>query len=80
MELFQAGSYSLLSWEGGDPAVSLPSWYVPGGGCLLSGLRDSVSDLLEVTVFKEGGFSLWIEATPSVLQKPLDIAFSQKVP
>lgn len=46
----------------------------------MSGLRDSVSDLLEVTVFKEGGFSLWTEAAPSVLQKSLNIALSQKAP
>ena len=46
----------------------------------MSGLRDSVSDLLEATVFKEGGFPLWIEGTPSVLQKSLNFALSQEAP
>lgn len=56
MELFQAGSYFLLAW-GSLRAVSPPPWWVPERGCLPCGLGDRVSDLLEATVFKEGGFS-----------------------
>lgn len=62
----------------GVPAVSPPSWRVPGGGCLLSSLGDCVSDLVEIAVFKDGGFSLWIERTPIVLQEPLNLVPSQK--
>lgn len=49
------------------PTVSSPSWSVPGGGLLLSGFGDCVSDLLESTVFKEGGFPMWVEGAPRVL-------------
>lgn len=39
--------------------------------CLLSGLGDGVSNLLEIPILMEGVFSPWIEGAPSVLQELL---------
>ena len=59
----------MLAWRSLH-AVSPPPWWVPERGCLPSGLRDRVSDLLEATVFKEGGFS-WEEKGPQVTSRSL---------
>lgn len=48
--------------------------------CLLSGLGDCVSDLLEILILIEGVFSLWIEGAPSVLQELLNSAPPEQGP